>query len=39
VDWRGMTAMSVLMIVPAVVFVILIQRRLTEGLTFGALKG
>jgi multiple sugar transport system permease protein len=39
VDWRGMTAMSVLMIVPAVVFVILIQRRLTEGLTFGAVKG
>ena len=39
VDWRGMTAMSVLMIVPAIVFVILIQRRLTEGLTFGALKG
>jgi multiple sugar transport system permease protein len=39
VDWRGMTAMSVLMIIPAVVFVILIQRRLTEGLTFGAVKG
>ncbi len=39
VDWRGMTAMSVLMIVPAIVFVILVQRRLTEGLTFGALKG
>lgn len=39
VDWRGMTAMSVLMIIPAIVFVILIQRRLTEGLTFGAIKG
>ncbi len=39
VDWRGMTAMSVLMIVPAIIFVILIQRRLTEGLTFGAIKG
>lgn len=39
VDWRGMTAMSVLMIVPAIVFVVLIQRRLTEGLTFGAIKG
>ncbi len=39
VDWRGMTAMSVLMIIPAVVFVILTQRRLTEGLTFGAIKG
>ena len=39
VDWRGMTAMSVLMIVPAIVFVIFTQRKLTEGLTFGALKG
>ena len=39
VDWRGMTAMSVLMIIPAIVFVILTQRRLTEGITFGALKG
>ena len=39
VDWRGMTAMSVLMILPAIVFVILTQRKLTEGLTFGALKG
>jgi len=39
VDWRGMTAMSVLMIIPAIVFVVLTQRRLTEGLTFGALKG
>ena len=39
VDWRGMTAMSVLMIIPAIIFVILTQRRLTEGLTFGAVKG
>lgn len=39
VDWRGMTAMSVLMIIPAIIFVILTQRRLTEGLTFGAIKG
>lgn len=39
VDWRGMCAMSVLMILPAIVFVILTQRHLTEGLTFGAIKG
>ena len=39
VDWRGMAAMSVLMIVPAVVFVILVQRNLVSGLTFGAIKG
>lgn len=39
VDWRGMAAMSVLMMLPAIAFVILTQRRLTEGLTFGAVKG
>jgi multiple sugar transport system permease protein len=39
VDWRGMAAMSVLMIVPAVIFVLLTQRSLTKGLTFGAVKG
>ena len=38
-DWRGMAAMSVLMILPAVVFVLLTQRSLTKGLTFGAVKG
>jgi multiple sugar transport system permease protein len=39
VDWRGMCAMSVLMMVPAIIFVILTQRSLTSGLTFGAVKG
>jgi multiple sugar transport system permease protein len=39
VDWRGMAAMSVLMMVPAVIFVLLMQRSLTRGLTFGAVKG
>jgi multiple sugar transport system permease protein len=39
VDWRGMAAMSALMMLPAIAFVILTQRRLTEGLTFGAIKG
>ncbi len=38
-DWRGMTAMSVLMLIPAVIFVILVQRQLMEGLTSGATKG
>lgn len=38
-DWRGMTAMSVLMLVPAVIFVILVQRQLLAGLTSGATKG
>ena len=38
-DWRGMTALSVLMLIPAVIFVALIQRQLMEGLTSGATKG
>lgn len=38
-DWRGMTAMSVLMLIPAVIFVALVQRQLMEGLTSGAMKG
>lgn len=39
VDWRGMAAMSVIMMVPAIIFVILVQRNLVRGLTFGAIKG
>lgn len=39
VDWRGMAAMSVIMMIPAVIFVILVQRNLVSGLTFGAVKG
>ena len=38
-DWRGMTAMSVLMLIPAVLFVAVVQRQLMEGLTSGATKG
>lgn len=38
-DWRGMTAMSVLMLIPAIVFVALVQRQLMQGLTSGATKG
>jgi multiple sugar transport system permease protein len=38
-DWRGMTAMSVLMLIPAVLFVALVQRQMMEGLTSGAVKG
>jgi multiple sugar transport system permease protein len=39
VDWRGMAAMSVLMMIPAILFVLAMQRSLTKGLTFGAVKG
>ena len=38
-DWRDTTAMSALMLVPAIVFVALVQRQLMEGLTSGATKG
>ncbi len=31
--------MSVIMLIPAVVFVILVQRNLMKGLTLGAVKG
>jgi len=39
IDWRGMAAMSVVMLIPAVIFVFSAQRSLVRGLTFGALKG
>ena len=38
-DWRGMCAMSVMMLIPAVIFVALVQRQLVEGLASGAVKG
>jgi len=38
-DWRGMTAMSVMMLIPSVIFVALVQRQLVEGLASGATKG
>lgn len=39
IDWRGMAAMSVVMMIPAVLFVLLVQRNLVRGLTLGATKG
>lgn len=38
-DWRGMTAMSVMMLLPSIVFVALVQRQLVQGLASGAVKG
>lgn len=38
-DWRGMCAMSVIMLIPAIMFVIIVQRHLVRGLTLGAIKG
>lgn len=37
-DWRGMAAMSVVMMVPAIVFILFVQRNMMRGLTFGATK-
>jgi multiple sugar transport system permease protein len=38
IDWRGMAALSVLMMIPAIIFVLLVQRSLVRGLTLGAVK-
>ncbi|KIL40427.1 hypothetical protein SD70_13500 [Gordoniibacillus kamchatkensis] len=38
VDWRGMAAMAVVMIIPSTLFVIVAQKWLIRGLTFGASK-
>jgi multiple sugar transport system permease protein len=38
IDWRGMCAMSVIMLIPAIFFVLLTQKQLIKGLTFGAIK-
>jgi multiple sugar transport system permease protein len=38
-DWRGMAALSALMMIPALIFVVLAQRNMVRGLTFGAVKG
>lgn len=37
-DYRGMCAMSVMMLIPAIIFVALVQRQLMTGLTSGAVK-
>jgi multiple sugar transport system permease protein len=37
-DWRGMCTMAVIMLVPAILLTIAIQKNLVRGLTFGALK-
>jgi multiple sugar transport system permease protein len=39
IDWRGMCALAVVMILPAFALTFVIQKRLVSGLTFGAVKG
>ena len=38
-DWGGVMAGSTVMAVPVVIFFLLVQRRVTAGLTAGAVKG
>ncbi|HTN63142.1 MAG TPA: carbohydrate ABC transporter permease [Devosia sp.] len=38
VDWTGMSAMAVLIIIPALVLTFLVQKHLIAGLTFGGVK-
>ena len=39
IDWRGMSALAVLMIIPALVLTFIVQKHLIAGLTFGGVKG
>jgi multiple sugar transport system permease protein len=38
VDWTGMCAMAVLIIIPALILTLLVQKHLVAGLTFGGVK-
>ena len=38
-DWVGVMAGSTLMAIPVIVFFLLVQARMTEGLVAGAVKG
>jgi multiple sugar transport system permease protein len=39
IDWAGMSAMAVIIIVPALLLTFLVQKHLIRGLTFGGVKG
>ncbi len=39
IDWRGMCALAVVMIIPALVLTFTVQKHLVSGLTSGAVKG
>jgi multiple sugar transport system permease protein len=39
VDWTGMSAMAVLIIIPALILTFIVQKHLIAGLTFGGVKG
>ncbi|MBL4876295.1 MAG: carbohydrate ABC transporter permease [Cohaesibacteraceae bacterium] len=39
INWGGMSALAVLMIIPALILTFLVQKHLIAGLTFGGVKG
>lgn len=39
IDWRGMCALAVVMIIPALILTFVVQKHLVSGLTSGAVKG
>ena len=39
IDWRGMCALAVVMIIPALILTFIVQKHLVSGLTSGAVKG
>jgi len=39
IDWAGMSAMAVIIIIPALILTFLVQKHLIVGLTFGGVKG
>lgn len=39
IDWAGMCAMAVIIIIPALIMTFLVQKHLIAGLTFGGVKG
>lgn len=39
INWGGMSALAVLMIIPALVLTFIVQKHLIAGLTFGGVKG
>ena len=39
INWAGMCAIAVVMIVPALILTFIVQKHLVSGLTFGGVKG
>jgi multiple sugar transport system permease protein len=39
INWAGMCAIAVVMIVPAIILTFMVQKHLVSGLTFGGVKG